>query len=98
MPTLAEPDLPRATNGEIAAINLESARRGAWARFAQEASRPGVAEGLVDKERLTAQFLGDLDAFDRLDEIASQLARVNDSFRAALVDAEVASGVHRFDD
>jgi len=89
---------PSATDGEIAAINLESARCGAWARFAQDARLPGVAEAVVDKERLAAQFLGDLDALDRLDALASQFARVDDSSRAALVDAEVASTVHRFDD
>jgi len=89
---------PSATDGEIAAINLESARCGAWARFAQDARLPGVAEAVIDKERLAAQFLGDLDALDRLDALASQFARVDDSSRAALVDAEVASTVHRFDD
>jgi tetratricopeptide (TPR) repeat protein len=89
---------PSATDGEIAAINLEGARRGAWARFAQDARLPGVAEAVVDKERLAAQFLGDLDALDRLDALASQFARVDDSSRAALVQAEVASTVHRFDD
>ena len=61
-------------------------------------SRPGVAEAIVDKERLAAQFLGDLDALDRLDALASQFARVDDSSRAALVHAEVASTAHRFDD
>ncbi len=86
------------TDGEIAAINLESARRGAWARFAQDPQRPGVAEDIVDKERLAAQFLGDLEALDRLDELASQFVGVDDSSRAALVQAEVASTVHRFDD
>jgi Flp pilus assembly protein TadD len=47
---------------------------------------------------LTAQFLGDLDALDRLGVLASEFARVDDSSRAALVLAEVASAVHRFDD
>jgi hypothetical protein len=89
---------PSATDGEIAAINLESARRRAWARFAQDPQRPGVAEEILDKERLAAQFLGDLDALDRLDELASQFNLVDDSSRAALVQAEIASTVHRFDD
>jgi tetratricopeptide (TPR) repeat protein len=89
---------PSATDGEIAAINLESARRRAWARFAQDPRRPGVAEEIVDKERLAAQFLGDVDALERLDAVASQFARVDDSSRSALVHAEVAYTVHRFDD
>jgi tetratricopeptide (TPR) repeat protein len=89
---------PSATDGEIAAINLESARRRAWVRFAQDAHLSGVAEAVVDKERLAAQFLGDLDALDRLEALASQFERVDDSSRAALVHAEVASTVHRFDD
>jgi tetratricopeptide (TPR) repeat protein len=92
------PPCPSATDGEIAAMNLESARRRAWARFAQDARLPGVAEAVVDKERLAAQFLGDLDALDRLEALASQFARVDDSSRAALIHAEVASTAHRFDE
>jgi hypothetical protein len=88
---------PSATDGEIAAINLESARRRAWARFAQDPQRPGVAEEILDYERLVAQFLGDLDALDRLDELAWQFVGV-DSSRAALVQAEVASTMHCFED
>ena len=93
-----DPPGPSATDGEIAAINLESARRSAWARFAHDPRLPGVAEAIVDHERLAAQFLGDLDALDRLDALASQFARVDDSSRAALVQAEVASTAHRFAD
>src|SRR5262249_7657568 len=89
---------PAATDGEIAVINLESARRAAWARFVHDPRLPGVAEAVVDQERLVAQFLGDLDALDRLETLASQFARVDDSYRAALVHAEVASTVHRFED
>ena len=54
-----DPPWPPATDGEIAAINLESARRRAWARFEQDARAPGVAEAVVDQERLAAQFLAD---------------------------------------
>src|SRR5499427_7908725 len=96
MTTLTEPDLPRATDGEIAAINLESARRRAWARFEQDPRFPGAAEAIVYNENLAAQFLGDLDALDRLEALALQFARADDSFRSALVQAEVASSVHRF--
>src|SRR5215472_9544054 len=96
MTTLAELDLPPATDGEIAATNLESARRGAWARFAREPRLAGAAEAVVYNENIAAQFLGDLDALDRLGELASQFARADNSFRAALVQAEVASMAHRF--
>jgi tetratricopeptide (TPR) repeat protein len=89
---------PSATDGEIAAINLESARRRAWARFAQDPLGPGIAEAIVDNERLAAQFLGDLDALDRLEALAAQFVRADDSWRAALIEAEVASTMHRFDD
>jgi len=95
---IADRRSPSATDGTIAAINLESARRRAWGRFAQDPHVPGVAEAVVDNERLVAQFLGDLDALDRLDALAREFARVDDSPRAALVQAEVASTVHRFDD
>jgi tetratricopeptide (TPR) repeat protein len=100
MSTTVEADrpCPSATDGEIAAINLESTRRRGWSRFAQDPTRAGVAEAVVDSERLAAQFLGDLDALDRLDALVAQLARVDDSSRAALVQADVASTVHRFDD
>ena len=96
MMMLVEPDLPRATDGEIAAINLESARRRAAARFAQNPHFPGAAEAIVYNENLAAQFLGELDALERLEALATQFARVDDSFRPALVQAEVASTVHRF--
>jgi tetratricopeptide (TPR) repeat protein len=89
---------PPATDGEIAAMNLESARVAAWARVARDARLPGVAEAVVDQESLAAQFLGDLDALDRLEALAAQFARVDDSSRAELVQAEVASIGHRFAD
>ena len=100
MNTIVELDrpCPPATDGEIAAMNLESARRRAWSRFTQDPRRLSAAEDVVDHERLAAQFLGDLDALDRLEELATQFARVDDSYRGALVSAEVASTVHRFDD
>src|SRR5215475_8474420 len=96
MPTLAELDLPLATDGEIASINLESARRRAWSRFAQDPHLPGAAEAIVYNENLAAQFLGDLNALDRLEALATQFARADDSFRSEFVLAEVASTVHRF--
>ena len=89
---------PSATDGEIAKINLESARRSAWARFAHDPRSPRVAESLVDHERLASQFLGDVDALDRMESLASQFAEVDDSSRATLVLAEVASAAHRFED
>ena len=87
---------PTATDGEIAAINLEGARRSAWVRFDRDPHLPGVAESVVDKERLVTKFLGDFGALDRLDALASQFRRVDGSFRSALVSAEVASAAHRF--
>jgi hypothetical protein len=87
---------PAATDGEIAAINLESARRSAWNRFARDPRLPGAAETIVEHERFAAQFLGDLDALDRMDALAAQFADVDRSYRAALVQAEVASTAHRF--
>jgi tetratricopeptide (TPR) repeat protein len=89
---------PLATDGEIATINLESARRRAWARFADDPRRPGIAESVIDHEGLTAQFVGDLDALDRLDAVASLFGLADDSARAALVHAQVASAAHRFAD
>lgn len=89
---------PSATDGQIAAWNLESTRRGAWARFARDARLPGVAEAIADSECLAAQFLSDLEALDRLDALSSQFAQVGDACRAALVHAQVASTAHRFEE
>lgn len=98
MSAVEKHDSPRATDGEIARINLESARRAAWVRFACDARSPGVVEAVADNERLAAQFLGDLDALDNLQTLAFEFGRVDDSFRAALVQTSVASMVHRFSD
>jgi hypothetical protein len=89
---------PPATDGEIAAINLESARRRAWTRFVQDPHRASVAEEIVDKERLAAQFLGDLDALDRLDALATQFACTEQLVSRSACRAEVASTMHRFDE
>jgi hypothetical protein len=87
---------PCATDGEIAAINLDSARLAGWARFARDPHAPGVADSVVHTERMALQFLGDLRALDRLDDLAAQLASVDDSSCAVLVQAQVASLAHRF--
>lgn len=87
-----------ATDGEIATINLESSRRGEWARFTRDPGLPGVAEAIIDLERMAAQFLGDLEALDRLEALGAAFAGVDDSSRPALVQAEVASTAHRFAD
>ena len=85
------------TDGEIAVINLQSARQRAWNRFWRALEQPDIAELIVEQEQLTAQFVGDLAAFDRLEMLASELARAqSDSGRAALVAAQVACATHRF--
>jgi tetratricopeptide (TPR) repeat protein len=92
-----EMDFPLATDGDIAVINLESAREQSWSRFWGEPQRPGIAECIVEQEQLTAQFLGDMGALDRLDVLTNQLARVDpESGRTALINAQVASMAHRF--
>jgi hypothetical protein len=53
------------TDGEIAVINLESARRRSWNRFFEDPLRNGVTETIVGHEQLTSQFVGDLSALDR---------------------------------
>ena len=89
----------KTTDGEIALVNLESARRRAWNRFIADPRREGVAEIVVEHEQLTAQFVGDVQALDRLEALAAQLARVESaSARAALIQAQVASMMHRFAD
>jgi len=88
-----------ATAGDIAAINLESARQRSWNRFWRTPGHPGAAEAIVEQEQLTAQFIGDLAAFDRLEMLANELAREEpESARAALIAAQVACSTHRFTD
>jgi len=55
-------ECPPTTDGEIAVINLQSARLRSWTRFFQDPLQPGVAEGLIEQEQFTAQFAGDLSA------------------------------------
>jgi tetratricopeptide (TPR) repeat protein len=87
------------TDGEIAVINLESARRRSWNRFLADPLRQGAAETVVEQEQLTAQFVGDVQALDRLEALVGRLAQVGAaSARAALVQAQVASMMHRFAD
>ncbi len=85
------------TAGDIAAINLESGRQRSWNRFWHAPEQPLIAELIVEQEQMTAQFIGDLAAFDRLGMLVQELARVEaESARAALIAAQVACAVHRF--
>jgi tetratricopeptide (TPR) repeat protein len=87
----------RTTDGEIAVINLESARRRSWNRFFADPLREGVAETIVELEQLTAQFVGDVQALDRLEALVGQLGQVDAvSARTALIQAQGASMTHRF--
>ena len=86
-----------ATAGDIAAINLESARQRAWNRFWRVPEQPGIAESIVEQEQLAAQFIGDLAAFDRLELLVNELSQAApESARTALIAAQVACSLHRF--
>jgi tetratricopeptide (TPR) repeat protein len=92
-----EPDLGPATAGEIAVINLESARENAWSRFWRAPQQPGVAEYIVEQEGLALGFLGDLGALDRLETLVQQLAHAEgETMRTAVIQTQVASMAHRF--
>jgi tetratricopeptide (TPR) repeat protein len=92
-----EVEYPRATDGDIAVINLNSARQQSWSRFWQAPLQLGVVERVVEQEQLTAQFLGDLRALDRVQTLVDHLERINpESERTALVSAQVASMAHHF--
>lgn len=94
------PDLDSArpiTDGEIAIINLESARRRSWSKFFENPTRDKVAETVVEHEQLTLQFAGDVFALDRVELLAAQLVQADAaSARAMLIRAQVASMAHRF--
>lgn len=87
------------TDGGIAVNNLESARRSAWNRFWQMPERPGIAEVIVEQEHLATQFMGDLDALDRVGWLVEHLDAIEgEPSRKALILAKVASMTHRFAD
>jgi tetratricopeptide (TPR) repeat protein len=90
-----ERELPPATDGTIAAINFESARRRSWSRFEENPRRPGLAESIVEQETMGSQFFGDLEALDRIEALAAQLM-VDDSAGTELLLAQIASASHRF--
>jgi len=86
-----------ATDGDIAVINLRSARRSAWNCFWQTPQRPGIVEIIVEQEQLATQYMGDMAGFDRLGTLLERLDEVDaESPRTALIHAQVASMTHRF--
>ncbi len=86
-----------ATDGTIAVGNLCSARARSWNRFWDAPLRPGAAEAIIEQEHLTAQFLGDLNAFDRVQCLVREMVRVEPhSARTALIRAQVAAMTHGF--
>jgi tetratricopeptide (TPR) repeat protein len=87
------------THGEIALINLESARWRSWTRFFADPARDGIAEAVVEHEQLTLQFVGDVSSLDRVGLLAVQLDQADPmSARTRLIQAQVASMAHRFSD
>jgi tetratricopeptide (TPR) repeat protein len=85
------------TDGDIAIVNLNSARLRSWGRLFQDPKSSGVAEAVLEAEQLTAQFAGDVMALDRLESLATLLARSDaSSSRTALIEAQIASMLHRF--
>ena len=87
------------TDGEIAIVNLNSARLRSWSRFYQDPQRPGVAETVLEHEQLTAQFASDLSALDRMEAFGEQLGRLDTfSARTMVIQAQIASALHRFAD
>jgi len=90
-------DCPLATDGNIAIINLKSARLQSWSIFWQSPQRAGVAEYIVEQEQMMLQFLSDFAALDRLDALVERLVRNDlDPLRIALIQAQVASTKHHF--
>ncbi len=89
-----------ATDGHIAVVNLESARQASWHRFWRDPQQTLVAELIVEQEQLTAQFTGDMEAFDRMETLARALGRAEPSQggHALLVRAQIDCSMHRFAD
>jgi tetratricopeptide (TPR) repeat protein len=92
-------EMPPATAGELAVINLLSSLQRAWDVLGRWPDRLSAAERVVEEEQLKAQFLGDVTALDRLTRLASELSGNNpESASTHLVAAQVSSLVHRFAD
>jgi tetratricopeptide (TPR) repeat protein len=92
-------DLPQATAGELAVLNLQSSLQRAWEVLRRWPDRPGTVERILEEERLRAQFLGDVTTLDRLASLASEQCRSRpESASTHLVAAQVASILHRFTD
>ena len=87
------------TDGEIAVTNLGSARTRSWRRFCENPMQSGIAETVIEQEQLTAQFVGDVSALDRLESLTEHLVQLDpSSARTALIQAKIASMAHRFSD
>ena len=87
------------TDGEIAIVNLNSARLRSWSRFYQDPQRPGAAEIVLEHEQLTAQYASDLSALGRMEAFGEQLGRLDaSSARTMVIQAQIASALHRFSD
>jgi tetratricopeptide (TPR) repeat protein len=85
------------TDGNIAVNNLESARQRSWSRLWHDPLGPSIAECIVEQEQLTAHFVGDPGALDRLDTLIKHLDRLGqESPRTTLTRAQIASLGHRF--
>src|SRR3954464_1966983 len=90
---------PPATDGDIAVINLQSARRRSWSRFSDNPQRPGVAELIVEQESQVIQYLSDFNALDRLEILVTQIVQAGlPPARRALIQAQVAAIGHGFDE
>ncbi len=89
--------LPPATDGQIATINLFSARDQSWNRFWRMPQRSGTAELIIEQEQFAAQFCGDLEAFDRMETLVCELAALEpEAAPTFLIAAQVACATHRF--
>jgi tetratricopeptide (TPR) repeat protein len=96
---VADSECFQTTDGEIAIVNLNSARLRSWSRFYQDPQRPGVAETVLEHEQLTAQFASDLSALGRMEAFGEQLGQLDaSSTRTQVVQAQIASALHRFSD
>src|SRR4249920_3350495 len=92
-------DLPQATAGELAVLNLQSSLQRAWEVLRRWPDRPGTVERILEEERLRAQFLGDVTTLDRLASLSSEQCRSRpESASTHLVAAQIASMLHRFTD
>ena len=99
MTAAAWQELPLATAGDIAVVNLESSRERSWHVLSTWPDRRGTVKRIVEEEQHLVQYLGDATALDRLVTLSSSLCgNCSHSVECQVIAAQLASMRRCFSD